>query len=209
MREYSFTRAEAFKSPTLWMLMLVSVFGMVSPTAFPTNLVPALTEEGFSESTAALAFSAYGMTSFFGRFFWGWLSDRLHIRKTLLVICTYSGMAVPMLLLLPGDLALMAGALAGMGLGGWVGLNQVMWPAYFGRANIGAISGAVRPMITLSSAMGPLYIAALAEYFDSYAISIVVMALSWWLCAMVLLFVRPARVPEPVSQPAAAPTSVG
>jgi MFS family permease len=202
--EYSFTRAEAFKTSTLWMLMLVSIFGMVSPTAFPTNLVPALTERGFSESTAALAFSAYGMTSFFGRFFWGWLSDRLHIRKTLLVISTYCGMSVPMLLLLPGDVALCAGAVAGLGIGGWVGLNQMMWPVYFGRGRIGAITGAVRPMITLSGALGPLYVAGLAEYFDSYTISIVVMALSWWLCAAVLLFVRSPRV---VTQPAAEPVT--
>lgn len=208
--EYSFSRADAFKTPTLWLLMLVSVFGMVSPTAFPTNLVPALVERGFSESTAAISFSAYGLTSFTGRFLWGWLSDKLHIRKTLLIICIYSGITVPLLLLLPGDFALLAGAAAGLGLGGWVGLNQVMWPVYFGRANIGAITGTVRPMITLSSATGPLYIAALAEYFDSYTISILVMAVSWWLCAMVLFFVRAARQPAPtVAQtvPAGSPGS--
>ncbi len=200
--EYNFTRAEAFRTPTLWLLMLVSVFGMVSPTAFPTNLVPALVERGFSESTAAISFSAYGLTSFTGRFFWGWLSDKLHIRKTLLIICTYTGVTVPLLLFLPGDLRLVAGGVAGLGIGGWVGLNQVVWPVYFGRANIGAISGTVRPIITLSGATGPLYVAALAEYFDSYTISILVMTLSWWLCAMVLLFVRPARrSAEPVLEP--------
>ena len=91
-REQSFTRAEALKTKTLWLLVLVSMFGMVSPTAFPTNLVPALVERGFSESTAAISFSAYGLTSFTGRFFWGWLADKLHIRKTLLIICTYTGM---------------------------------------------------------------------------------------------------------------------
>lgn len=193
-QEHSFTRAEAFRTPTLWMLTLVAMFGMVSPTAFPTNLVPALVEEGFSESTAAISFSAYGLTSFSGRFFWGWLSDKLHIRKTLLIICTYTGITIPLLLLLAGDIRLLAGALAGMGIGGWVGLNQVVWPAYFGRAHIGAISGTVRPMITLSGATGPLYVSGLAEAFGSYTVSILVMALSWWLCASVLFFVRPPRV---------------
>jgi MFS family permease len=199
--EYSFTRAEAFRSPTLWLLMLVCIFGMVSPTAFPTNLVPALVEKGFSESTAAISFSLYGLTSFSGRFFWGWLSDRLHIRKTLLIIATYTGVTVPLLLLLPGNLALAAGGIAGLGIGGWVGLNQVLWPAYFGRMNIGAITGTVRPLITLSGATGPLYVAALAEHFDSYTVSILVMALSWWLCGMVLFFVRTPKVPEHARQP--------
>ena len=83
-----------------------------------------------------------------------------------------------------------------------------MWPAYFGRANIGAINGSVRPMITLSGAAGPLYVAAIAEVLDSYKLSILIMALSWglsWgLCAMVLYFVRPAHRPEAASQPAEA-----
>ncbi len=203
-QEYSFTRSEAFKTRTLWMLVLVAVFGMVSPTAFPTNLVPALVEKGFSESTAAIAFSAYGFTSFTGRFFWGWLADKMHVRKTLLIIATYSGLTIPLLLLLPGDASLVAGAVAGLGIGGWVGLNQVLWPAYFGRANIGAINGSVRPMITLSSATGPLYVAAIAEALDSYTLSILIMALSWGLCALVLYFVRPAHRPEAASQPAEA-----
>jgi sugar phosphate permease len=209
-QEDSFTRGQAFRTPALWMLMLVGVFGMVSPTAFPTNLVPALVEQGFSESSAAIAFSAYGVTSFGGRFFWGWLSDNLHIRKTLLIICTYSGVTIPLLLLLPGDTVLLAGAAVGLGLGGWVGLNQVIWPAYFGRANIGAISGTVRPLITLSGACGPLYIAALAETTGSYTWSILVMALSWSLCGTALLLVRPPRLTRLESgQPESAAQAVG
>ena len=199
-QEYSFTRAEAFKTRTLWMLMVVAVFGQISPVAFPTNLVPALVEKGFSESTAAIAFSAYGFTSFTGRFFWGWLSDKLHIRKTLLIISTYCGITIPLLLLLPGDASLIAGAIAGLGIGGWVGLQQVIWPAYFGRAHVGAINGAVRPLITLSAATGPLYVAAIAEALDSYTWSILIMAMSWVLCGLVLYFVRPARRPADASE---------
>jgi MFS family permease len=172
------------------------MFGTVSPTAFPTNLVPAYVELGFSTSTAAIAFSAYGALSFFGRFIWGAMADRMHIRKLLLIIATYTGLTVPLLLLLPGDTALLAGAIAGLGIGGWVGLNQVVWAAYFGRDHVGAISGSVRPFVTLSGATGPLYVAALADAFDSYTVSIIVMAASWWVCAALLLLLRPPRLPE-------------
>jgi MFS family permease len=203
--EFSFRPREAFRTTTLWLLIVAAVFGSVSPTAFPTNLVPAYVERGFSASTAAVAFSAYGLISFSGRFFWGYLADRLHIRKILLIISTYCGVTVPLLFLLPGDTALIAGAIAGLGIGGWVGLNQVIWAAYFGRANLGAINGVIRPFITVSSATGPLYVAALADIFDSYAVSIGVMALSWWLCALFLFVVRPARLPERANAPVAQP----
>jgi MFS family permease len=194
--EFSFTRKEAFKTSTIWLLVVAVMFGTVSPTAFPTNLVPAYVERGFSTGTAAIAFSAYGALSFFGRFIWGALADRMHISRLLLIIATYAGLTVPLLLLLPGDTALLAGAIAGLGIGGWVGLNQVVWASYFGRDNVGAISGAVRPFVTISGASGPLLVAALADAFGSYTVSIIVMAASWWFCAALLFVIKPPRLPE-------------
>lgn len=194
--DFSYTAKEAWRTPTLWLLIAVVVFGSFSPTAFPTNLVNVYVDRGFSASTAAMAFSGYGLASFLGRFLWGGLADRLHIRQTLLVISSYSGFAVAMILLLPGDSALLGGALAGLGLGGWVGLNQVVWADYFGRAHLGAISGITRPFITLSSATGPFLIAALADLSGTYTVSMLTMAVSWWLCALVLLFVKPALPPD-------------
>ena len=216
--EFSFTRQEAFRTSTIWLVVVAVMFGTVSPTAFPTNLVPAYVELGFSTSTAAIAFSAYGALSFFGRFVWGSMADRMHIRKLLLIIATYSGMTVPLLLLLPGDTALIAGAVAGVGLGGWVGLNQVVWAAYFGRDHTGAISGAVRPFITISGATGPLLVAALADLSGSYTLSIIVMAASWWVCAALLFLIKPPRLPAraggegasgDLSAPSTAPAAAG
>ena len=194
--EVSFTRAEAMRTPTLWLIVAIAMFASVSPGAYPINLVPAFVERGFSPSTAAIGFSAYGMLSFGGRFFWGQLADRLHIRKVLLIVATYTGMTVPLLLILPGDIALISGAVAGLGIGGWVGLNQVVWAAYFGRDNLGAITGSVRPFVTLSGATGPLYAAVLADLTGNYTLSYSLMALSWWLCALFLLPLRPAKLPE-------------
>ncbi len=196
IEEISFTRAEAIRTPTLWLLVAMAMFASVSPGAYPANLVPAFVEKGFSPSTAAIAFSAYGMLSFGGRFFWGQLADRMHIRKVLLIIATYTGLTVPLLLILPGDIALISGAIAGLGIGGWVGLNQVVWASYFGRENLGAITGSVRPLVTLSGATGPLYAAALADLTGSYTLSYSWMALSWGLCALILLPLRPAKIPE-------------
>ncbi|HLF79495.1 MAG TPA: MFS transporter [Dehalococcoidia bacterium] len=201
--EVNFTAGEAWRTSTLWLLIAVVVFGSVSPTAFPVNLVQVYVERGFSATTAAAAFSGYGLASFLGRFFWGFLADRLHIRQTLLVISAYCGIALAMLLVLPGNSALAAGAIAGLGIGGWVGLNQVIWADYFGRSHLGAISGITRPFITISSATGPLYIAALADLSGSYSLSMVVMATSWWFCALLLLIVRPAK--RPASLEALAP----
>ena len=201
--EVSFTAGQAWRTRTLWLLVAMAVFGSLSPTAYPVNLVQVYVGMGFSASTAAAAFSGYGLVSFLGRYFWGFLADRLHIRLTLLVIAVYSGISLTSILILPGQTALVAGAIAGLGLGGWVGLNQVVWADYFGRAHLGAISGITRPFITISSATGPLLIAALADISGSYTVSVLVMAASWWFCALFLLLVRPVN--RPMQQGAAAP----
>ena len=193
--ELSFTAGEAWRTRTLWLLIAAVVFGSFSPTAYPVNLVQAYVDLGFSTSTAAAAFSGYGLVSFLGRYFWGYLADRLHIRQTLLVIASYSCVTVALILVLPGDIALLAGGIAGLGLGGWVGLNQVVWADYFGRAHLGAISGITRPFITLSSATGPLAIAAIADATGTYSGSMLVMAASWLFCAFFLWVVRPAKKP--------------
>ena len=196
----SLTAKEAFRTTTLWLLVGAAFFGSFSPTAYPTNLVPTFDHAGFSLQVAGWGFAMYGATSFFGRFFWGWLADKTHIRHTLMIVAIYTGLTVPLLHLLPGNSSLFAGAVAGFGIGGWVGLNQAVWASYFGRGNLGAITGRVRPLITISGGTGPLLVAGMADLFGGFGVGIMVMALSWWICSGFLFFVRPVKKME---QPAA------
>ena len=204
----SLTAKQAFRTTTLWLLVGAAFFGSFSPTAYPTNLVPTFDDRGFTLQVAGLAFAAYGFTSFTGRFFWGWLADRIHIRHALMIIAVYTGFTVPLLQVLPGDSALIAGAIAGFGIGGWVGLNQVMWAAYFGRANLGSLTGKVRPLITVSGGSGPLLVAGMADFFGGFGVGIMVMALSWWICAGFLFLVRPAKGMEQPATPEPEPVVV-
>ena len=206
--ELSLTAKQAFRTPTLWLLVGAAFCGSFSPTAYPTNLVPTYVDAGFALQLSGQAFAAYGFFSFFGRFFWGWLADRIHIRHCLMIVSAYSGITVPLLQVLPGDAVLTAGAIAGFGIGGWVGLNQVVWAAYFGRANLGAITGKVRPLITVSGGSGPLLVAGMADYFGGFGVGIMVMAMSWFICGAFLFLVRPVKTEkQPTKPPAPAPTS--
>ena len=195
-QEVSFTAAQAFRTRTLWLLVAVAIFGGVTNSAYPANIVLAYVERGFSASEGAVALSGYGLFSFASRFGWGYLADKLHVRQLLLMVAIYTGSVVPLFLVLPGDSLLIAGALTGAGTGGWVALSQLVWGEYFGRANLGAIVGKTRPLITLFGAAGPIYIAGLADLTGSYSASIGMFALSWGLCAFFLLLVRPPVMPS-------------
>ncbi|MDA0989101.1 MAG: MFS transporter, partial [Chloroflexi bacterium] len=203
--EQSLTAKEAFRTTTLWLLVGAAFFGGFSPTAYPTNLVPTFVDRDFSLQVAGWAFAAYGFTSFTGRFFWGWLADKTHIRHTLMIIAVYTGLTVPLLQILPDNASLAAGAITGFGIGGWVGLSQAVWAAYFGRGNLGSIIGKVRPLITISSGTGPLLVAGMADLFGGFGVGIMVMALSWWICSGFLFLVRPAKAMEQPAEPQPAP----
>ena len=206
--ERSLTAKQAFRTPTLWLLVGAAFCGSFSPTAYPTNLVPTYVDLGFALQLSGQAFAAYGFTSFFGRFFWGWLADRIHIRQALMIVALYTGLTVPLLQVLPGESVLVAGAIAGFGIGGWVGLNQVVWAAYFGRANLGAITGKVRPLITVSGGSGPLLVAGMADYFGGFGVGIMVMAISWFICGGFLFLVRPVKtIEQATTSPVTAPAS--
>lgn len=200
-RDNNLTAKEAFRTTTLWLLVGAAFFGSFSPTAYPTNLVPTFVDRDFSLQVAGWAFTAYGFTSFTGRFFWGWLADKTHIRHTLMIIAVYTGLTVPLLQILPDNASLAAGGIAGFGIGGWVGLNQAVWAAYFGRGNLGSITGKVRPLVTLSSGTGPFLVAFMADYFGGFGVGIMVMALSWWICSGFLFLVRPVKTMEQAATP--------
>ena len=106
-----------------------------------------------------------------------------------------------------GTSVLAAGAIAGFGIGAWVGLNQVVWATYFGRANLGSIAGRVRPLITLSGGTGPFLVAAMADFFGGFGVGIIVMALSWWVASLFLFIVRPVRRLAPPDATGTTPTS--
>ena len=59
----------------------------------------------------------------------------------------------------------------GLAYGGYVPLQRLIYPIYYGRAHLGAIRGAMRPAITLASAAGPLVIAGIYDIQGSYALA--------------------------------------
>jgi MFS family permease len=188
----SYTASEAIRTKTMWILLLAIAAASLSPNGVPSTLVPMYIDKGFSTHLAALGFSIYGLFSMLARFFWGYLADRYHIRNILIAIGIFTGMSMPLMLILQGNSALIYAAFMGFGIGGFVGTQQLVWPSYFGRNHLGAIAGLSMPVTFSVMAIGPLLMAQSFDRTGGYGFGLVCMGISWAVCAGAMYVAKPA-----------------
>ena len=204
----NYTLREAVRTPVMWVLIFALASASLSPNGVPSTLVPMFIEKGHSTQAAALGFSIYGLFSMLARFFWGFLAERYHIRTVIIGIGLFSAVVMPMLIFMEGNVALLYAAFAGFGIGGLIGTNSLVWPAYFGRSHLGAIVGVSRPFETAVMASGPLLMAQSFDRTGGYTFGLWCMGLSWLLSAGALLLARPPRQVDPSTE-AARPQEAG
>ncbi|MCH8940699.1 MAG: MFS transporter [Chloroflexi bacterium] len=189
----NFTASEAARTKVMWILILAIAAASLSPNGVPSSLVPMYIDKGFSTQVAAWGFSIYGLFSMLSRFFWGFMAERYHIRTVVIAIGLFTAAAMPMMLVLPGNSVLAYSALVGFGIGGFIGTQQLVWPAYFGRSHLGAIAGIVRPFATGVNAAGPLLMAQSFDRTGGYGFGLAGMTVSWVVCAGAMFLARPMK----------------
>lgn len=193
--EVSVTLGVALRQRNLWLLMVGTALGTLPMTSLTVTLVPIFLDRGIAPDLAALGLSGFGLASFGSRFFWGPLADRFHVRQVLVAIALVSAAATVSIFGMSGLWALSYGALTGFGIGGYVGLFQAVWGAYYGRAHLGAIAGVTQPLITLSNAAGSFLLAFIHDATGSYDPGLWLYTGTWLACALLLFAARPAKRP--------------
>ena len=191
--EPSFSRHQALRTSSFWLLMLFTV--MIYPVQAGVSLHQAshLVRRGLDPTTAALIVSSFSLMSAIATIACGFLPRRWPIRFPLAL----AGMlAAAGTLLMQGvnsaaDGYLSAG-LFGAGIGSVLTLLPVAWADYFGRANYGAIRGLALSVQVLAQATGPLISGALYDWTGTYTVSLYCFAA---LSALSILAALAARQP--------------
>ena len=196
--ERQWTRAEARRTPTLW--LVIGAYGVANMglSALILHLVPFLIDQGFSRGRAALWLSGYAWAALLSKPVWGVLMDRVHARALsavgfLIAAATMGGLVGAAALDRHGLLLVM---LLGYGFatGGAVPLQETVWASYFGRAHLGAIRAVAMPFILLFSASGPLLAGVLYDRSGSYGAAFVFFTGCWLLATALMLVARPPQL---------------
>lgn len=197
--EPAFTRGQAMRSRTFWLIVLAWSLSSIGLGGFHIQWLPYFSDLGFSLGDAALATTVYGLGSVTGRFLWGFTTTRYSVRRLLTVQSLLTGLSVAVFGLLIVDVPTMvlAAGCHGLAVGGFFVLRPLHLANTFGRQNLGAVSGAVRPFVTFANAFGPVLIGGFYDVFGAYTWAFWVVVACWVVSAMASHFTSPpARAPQ-------------
>ena len=204
--ERSATVGEALRSPALWLLTLATGVGLFSMSTNASSMVPYFESRGFTPAVAASGLAVYGAFSTASRFIWGYVADRISVRRAIVLqsVLTAGGVALQLGVGSQTTLFLIV-AYHGLMLGGFVVLQPLIWPEYFGRRSLGAITGVTQFFTTFVLAAGPVFAGAVFDATDAYLWAYRTLVGTWLLTALLMVAVRPSRARAPRKAASVAP----
>ena len=164
------TLREALRTSSFWLLFWGFVLIVVALYGVQFHQVPYATDRGIEREWALWSVTLFGATSILGRFFFGWLSDRTREKKAALypsVAFLFLGLAILMLVRNTWSLMLFA-AVFGFGFAAYGPVIPAVCAEVFGKANMGAIFGAVTTGGALGGAAGPYLTGFIFDHAGSY-----------------------------------------
>jgi sugar phosphate permease len=163
----SVTRRQALRMPLFYMLVgAFSMFQVLIPVVL-FQTIPFMTDAGYSRSTAALMITIASVPALVTKPMWGWLIDRVNPKPLAAFSVALSGLALIMIVLSvqarSTSLEYLSFFVLGIGWGGVIPMQEVIWASYFGRRYLGAVRSAALPFALILGAGGPL---AVGHYHD-------------------------------------------
>jgi MFS transporter, OFA family, oxalate/formate antiporter len=190
--EPHFSRAQALRTPTFWLLSLYTVAVYPVQAGISLHQAPHMLESGLSATVAATVVSTFSFTAAVAGLGFAALARRLGVRALLAISAAALGASALLMGLIaaPWQAYLAAGCF-GAGIGGILTLLPLAWADYFGRASFGAIRGVALSLQVTAQAAGPLLSGLLRDASGSYVLSLTAFAALSFLAALIALLVRP------------------
>ena len=166
------TLRQAVSSYRFWLLLASILTMYIGITGIVPNLIPALTDKGFTPAAAASIQSGYGVSLIIARLGIGWLLDRFWGPGVAAVTLTSPVVACFILMGEPAyGAAMLASVLVGAAAGAELDLLAYFAARYFGLRNYGRIYGLLYTGVALGAGVGPISFAYLSQITGSYTAS--------------------------------------
>ena len=167
------TRGEAMRTPTFWIYNLgLGMFALLL-TAITFHIVSIGSEAGLSRLEALRFFLPMAVVSIATSLVSGWLIDRTDLRWFMVIHLITLGLG-SVGVINPGGVwgkSLMVICLGITG-GTWSNLTLVIWPRFYGRKHLGAISSINMACMVAGSAVGPFIFGMSHDFTGSYSLGI-------------------------------------
>lgn len=172
----SMTRSQAMRTVRFYLLVLAFGLFQVSITVMLLQTIPFMTDAGFSRLTAASMLSLASLPAFVSKPVWGILIDRFSARLLASLGAAITGLSVMVIVLSVGAqnqlLAYLGFLLMGVGWGGLIPLQEVIWASFFGRRYLGSVRSMAMPFSFALSALGPIVVAYYYDLVGNYDLAL-------------------------------------
>lgn len=167
-----YTLFEARKTRSFWLFSIPLAMYALYITGFTFHLVSIFESAGMGKGKALAVFIPVSVISVIVSLTGGYISDKIRL-KILLIIMLFGQIAALLSLAFLNDGIFYYGYIIGNGLvsGLYNVLMAVTWPRFFGRENLGKITGFVMAIIVFASALGPTLFSFSATKLGSYSFS--------------------------------------
>ena len=152
-----FTRREALRDYSFWVFNLTFSFYGLFATAFTFHIISLAAEYQFADERILSLFVPIAAMSVVTNLIFGAINARLRLKWLLLVMnlgCLSATLGMLCLDKPAGVPAYVIGN--GIASGGFVSLTGIVFPRFYGRLHLGAISGVNMSAMVIASGLGPL-----------------------------------------------------
>jgi OFA family oxalate/formate antiporter-like MFS transporter len=193
----AYTRRQALRTLTFYALVIAFGFFTINIVVILLHTVPYLTDSGFTRNEAALAMLIASVPAMLSKPIWGYLIDRSPTKPLAAISATVTGLALFMIVAAVAGQQLFwiyaAYVLLGLGWGGMIPMQEVLWATFFGRRYIGAIRGAGMPFTLALGAAAPWLVSYYHDLVGEYDGALLVVATLNVISGVLILLVPAPR----------------
>ena len=177
----SMTRAQAMRTSEFYVLVVAFGLFQISITVMLLQTIPLMTDAGYSRLVAAGMVPLASLPALFSKPFWGMLIDRFQPMLLTATGAVVTGLSVIFIVFAIAnrmDFLVYAGFLImGVGWGGMLPLQEVIWASFFGRRYLGSVRSMALPFSFGLSAVGPVLVALYYDIAGDYDLALIAMGL--------------------------------
>ena len=189
--EENWTLNEAMKTRDFWLIVIGTTSFSLLGTGLFFHLVSIFETQGLSASLAASVFMPVSIAAALSTLLGGYLADHIPLKYLLATSLVIQAISVLSIRILHDPIsAIFFGLILGTSMGTSRAIGTVVWPAFYGRANLGSIFGFISAISIVGAALGPLPFSFAFDRFGSYQPVIMISAVISLLLGLVSLSIK-------------------
>lgn len=193
----SFTRSQAVRTLSFYALVIAFGFFSINIFVLLIHTVPFLTDAGLSRNQASFAMLVASIPAMISKPFWGYWIDRSPAKPLAAISASVTGIALFLIVYAAASSEpvwiFSAYAVLGLGWGGMIPMQEVIWASFFGRRFIGAIRGAAMPFALALSAIAPWLVSVYRDTLGVYDGALIIVAILNVMSGVLIFFVPPPK----------------